>query len=79
MPIEGIHPYYLRTSDTTEGTGYPTLDTARAALRFLITRQQGLGNTATEQRDGRWLIQQRPTGSITIWLEDEGGVTVRLT
>jgi hypothetical protein len=78
MPIEEIERYYLRTTTTTDGTPYPNLDAAKTALRFLLTREQGLGHNTVEQRDGRWISHQLPTGSVTIWIEDERGNTVRL-
>jgi hypothetical protein len=78
MPIEEIERYYLRTPTTTDATPYPNLDAAKAALRYLFTREQGLGHNTAEQRDGRWISHQLPTGSVTIWIEDEDGTTVPL-
>ena len=76
--IHGIYPFYLRTTTTTEGTGYPTLEGAREALRRLLTMAQSRGHHTVEQPDGRWVSHQQPSGSVTIWIEDEAGHTVRL-
>jgi len=78
VPIEGIHAYYLRTSNTTDGTGYHTIDDARTALRTLVRLERDRGHAVEEQPDGRWVSHQQPTGSISFWLEDDGENTVRL-
>jgi hypothetical protein len=78
MTIEGIYPYYLRTSTTTDGTGYPTLEASKTALRHLLAREQGKGHNVVEQKGGRWVTHQLPTGSVTMWIEDEAGNTIRL-
>jgi hypothetical protein len=78
MPIEEIDRHYLRTSTTLDGTPYPNLLAARAALRFLLTQEQGKGHQTIEQANGRWISHQQPTGSVTIWIEDERGQTARL-
>jgi hypothetical protein len=78
MTIEGIHPYYLRATTTHEGTGYPSLEAPRAALRFLLTQEQGKGGQTVEQKEGKWIVHQQPSGSVVIWLQDEAGRTVRL-
>jgi hypothetical protein len=79
MSIEEIERCYLHTSTTTDGTPYPNLDAAKAALRFLLTREQGLGHNTIEQHDGRWISHQMPTGSVTIWIEDERANVVRMS
>ena len=50
MSVEEIERYYLRISTTTDGTPYPNLDAAKAALRFLLTQEQGLGHNTVEQK-----------------------------
>jgi hypothetical protein len=78
MAIQGIYPYYLRTTTTADGTGYPTLDTAKAALKQLITLEQGRRHNVSEQANGRWISHQQPTGSVVFWIEDDTGNTVRV-
>jgi hypothetical protein len=79
MTIQGIHPYHLRTTTTSDSVGYPTLDAAKAALKQLIAREQGQRHNVSEQPDGRWISHQQPTGSVVFWIEDDIGNTVRVS
>ena len=71
-------PYFLRTSSAPDGKEFATLDEARLAMDNLINRQSESAISVTEQGDGKWLIRQRETGSIKIWIEDADGKTIRL-
>jgi hypothetical protein len=77
MPIEG-NPFYLRTAAGTDGVGYNTLDDAKAALRTLIALETERGSRVEEQKDGRWISHQEPTGSVAMWIETEYGATIPL-
>jgi hypothetical protein len=78
MKFANIHPYYLRTSTTLEGKGYPNLAGARLALDNLINAQSADATSVTEQPDGKWVIRHGSARSLKVWIEDDRGATVRL-
>jgi hypothetical protein len=78
MEFDDIHPYYLRTSANPDGKGYPTLEEARLALDNLVNAQSIDASSVTEEPDGKWVIRYGSTGSVTVWIEDDKGATVRL-
>jgi hypothetical protein len=78
MEFDNIHPYYLRTSTTPNGKGYPNLAEARLALDNLVNALSVDATSVTEQPDGKWVIRHGSTGSVTVWIEDDKGATVHL-
>jgi hypothetical protein len=78
MEFDNIHPYYLRTSTTLEGKGYPNLAQARVALDNLVNAQSVDASSVTEEPDGKWVIRHGSAGSVKVWIEDDKGATVRL-
>jgi hypothetical protein len=76
--IQGIYAYHLRTTTTTDSVGYPTLVAAKAALKHLVAREQGHGANVICQPDGPWISYQKPTGSVTFWIEDDTGNAVSI-
>jgi hypothetical protein len=78
MEFDNIHPYYLRTSTTPEGKGYPSLPAARVALDNLVNAQSVDASSVTEQPDGKWVIRHGSAGSVKVWIEDDKGAPVRL-
>ena len=78
MEIDNIHPYYLRTSKTPDGKGYPNLAEARLALDNLVNALSVDATSVTEQPDGKWVIRYGSTGSVTVWIEDDKGATAHL-
>ena len=78
MEFANVHPYYLRTSTTPDGKGYPNLAEARLALDNLVNALSVDATSVTEQPDGKWVIRYGPTGSVTVWIEDDKGATVPL-
>ena len=78
MELDNNHPYYLRTSKTSDFKGYPTLAGARLALDDLINAQSIDASSVTEEPDGKWVIRYGSTGSVKIWIEDDQHETVRL-
>jgi hypothetical protein len=78
MEFDNIHRYYLRTSTTPDGKGYPTLADAQVALDNLVNAQSVDASSVTEEPDGKWVIRHGSAGSLKVWIEDDRGATVRL-
>ena len=78
MEFANVHPYYLRTSTSPDAKGHPNLADARLALDNLVNALSVDATSVTEQPDGKWVIRYGSTGSVTVWIEDDTGATVRL-
>jgi hypothetical protein len=78
MEFANVHPYYLRTSTNPDAKGYPNLAEARLALDNLVNALSVDATSVTEQPDGKWVIRNGSTGSVTLWIEDDKGATVPL-
>ena len=63
MEFDNIHRYYLRTSTTPDGKGYPTLADARVALDNLVNAQSVDASSVTEEPNGKWVIRHGSAGS----------------
>ena len=78
MEFANVHPYYLRTSTTPEGKGYPNLAEARLALDNLINSESIDATSVTEEPDGKWVIRHGSEGSVKVWIENDKLETVPL-
>jgi hypothetical protein len=76
LPAASYH--YLYTSDGSPPVRYVSLIEARAALENSLKSHSEDARSVDELPDGKWLIGLKPVGSITIWLENESDIVVRL-
>jgi hypothetical protein len=78
MLLPGASYHYLYTSDGSPPVRYVSLVEGRAALGNSLKSHSAVAKSIDELPDGKWLIGLRPVGSITIWLENELDLVVRL-
>ena len=76
--VKDAIPYFLRTTKGTDSVGYNNLSEAKTALRTLIALEIEHGHHVVEEKDGRWISHQKPTGTAHIWIESEDGRTIHL-